>query len=131
MTKQKALAPAKKPARQKPGHDTCPRLRILIGNELILGPGKVDLIEQIGRSGSISAAGRLLGMSYKRAWHLVDTLNRMFPEPVVRLSVGGAHGGGATLTDFGTRVAIAYRKAEQRSASVVKEEFRRIGLDVN
>jgi len=117
-------------AAPRAGDDTCPRLRIRIGRDFVLGPGKVDLIEEIGRSGSISAAGRALGMSYKRAWQLVDALNRMFPEPVVISAVGGAHGGGARLTEFGRQVAAAYRRAEARTLSAVREEFKRLRIDV-
>jgi molybdate transport system regulatory protein len=123
-------AKAALPAAETGDEETCPRLRIRIGRDFVLGPGKVDLIEEIGRSGSISAAGRAMGMSYKRAWQLVDALNRMFPEPVIVASIGGAHGGGATLTPFGRSVAAAYRRAEERVDAVVREEFGRICVAV-
>lgn len=96
---------------------------------MILGPGKVDLIEAIERTGSISAAGRAMGMSYRRAWLLVDALNRMFKQPVVVLATGGAKGGGAKLTDFGRSVATAYRRAEARADTAVREEFARLDVD--
>ena len=89
-----------------------------------LGPGKVRLLETIGDTGSISAAGRALGMSYKRAWLLVDELNRMFTEPLVTSRHGGAQGGGAELTPFGRSVADAYRAVEAdagRSAAAAME----------
>ena len=75
-----------------------------------LGPGKVSLLEAIGRTGSLSAAARELGMSYRRAWLLLHSVNGNFREPAVILSVGGAEGGGAKLTPFGTRLIAAYRQ---------------------
>ncbi|WP_027135826.1 winged helix-turn-helix domain-containing protein [Geminicoccus roseus] len=77
-----------------------------------IGPGKVRLLETIDEAGSISAAGRAMGMSYKRAWSLVDELNRMFTEPLVASRHGGAQGGGAELTPFGRSVVDAYRSVE-------------------
>lgn len=99
------------------------KLRISYGEGLILGPGKIDLLEAIERTGSISAAGREMGMSYRRAWLLVDELNRMFERPFVVASTGGASGGGAALTDFGRDVAAAYRRAEERTRIAVREEL--------
>ncbi|MBW8306976.1 MAG: LysR family transcriptional regulator [Thiobacillus sp.] len=69
--------------------------RLILGDDIALGPGKVQLLEAIRDTGSIAAAGREMGMSYKRAWHLVDTMNRCFESPLVEASKGGAHGGGA------------------------------------
>jgi molybdate transport system regulatory protein len=100
-----------------------PRLRIAMGEGLILGPGKVDLIEAIARSGSISGAAREMGMSYRRAWLLVDALNRMFKRPVVTAAPGGARGGGALVTDFGQSVAAAYRRIEERTRVAIREEL--------
>jgi molybdate transport system regulatory protein len=77
-----------------------------------LGPGKVALLDGIERSGSISAAGRELGMSYKRAWDLVDSLNRTFRLPVVATRLGGSQGGGASLTAFGRQLVDRYREME-------------------
>jgi molybdate transport system regulatory protein len=77
-----------------------------------IGPGKVALLEQIGATGSISAAGRALGMSYRRAWLLVEELNRLFREPVVNAHPGGAGGGGTSLTAFGRRLVADYRAIE-------------------
>lgn len=85
-----------------------------------LGPGKIALLEAIDREGSISAAGRALGMSYKRAWDLVDALNRMVGRPVVEAMTGGYRGGGAVLTDAGRNLVADYRaieRAAQRAAS--------------
>jgi len=105
-----------------------PRLRIPIAEGLVLGPGKVELLEAIDRTGSISAGGREMGMSYRRAWLLVDALNRMFARPLVLTSAGGAKGGGAEVTEEGRAVAAAYRRAEQRANEVVKEEMAALPL---
>jgi molybdate transport system regulatory protein len=90
---------------------------------MVLGPGKIDLIEAIARTGSISAAGRAMGMSYRRAWLLADALNHMFRQPVIIAATGGAKGGGAELTDFGRALAAAYRRAEARTRVAVEEEL--------
>lgn len=87
-------------------------LRIDFDANRALGPGKVKLLELIGALGSISAAGRRMGMSYRRAWLLVDSLNRSFREPLVLSHAGGAHGGGAALTPEGVAVVRHYRAAE-------------------
>ncbi len=92
------------------------RLRIISGDNIALGPGKVDLLEAIGATGSISAAAKALGMSYRRAWLLVDTMNRCFAQPVVAAETGGARGGGARLTTLGAEVVRRYRSVEARAA---------------
>ena len=102
------------------GHFPVPRLRVLYGSAIALGPGKAELLEAIARAGSISAAGRALGMSYRRAWLLVDTMNRCFREPLVEAAKGGAHGGGAWLTPFGDEVLAAYRALERHAATVLR-----------
>lgn len=84
-----------------------------------IGPGKIRLLEAIDQEGSISAAGRALGMSYKRAWDLVDALNSLVGSPVVEASTGGYRGGGAMLTDAGRDLVADYRaieRAAQRAA---------------
>jgi len=91
-------------------------LRDAAGHAVALGPGKADLLEAIGETGSIAAAGRRLGMSYKRAWSLVETLNTMFRGPLVDAAKGGAHGGGAALTPLGRRILSAYRGLEANAA---------------
>jgi molybdate transport system regulatory protein len=100
-----------------------PRLRIPMGEGLILGPGKVDLLEAIERKGSISAAAREMSMSYRRAWLLVDAMNRMFANPLVVAAPGGVRGGGAQITEFGKAVAAAYRRIEQKTRIVIREEL--------
>ncbi len=122
---------AKRAAAKSGVSRACPRLRITLGQGLILGPGKVDLIDAIERTGSISAAGREMGMSYRRAWLLVDALNHMFKQPVVVSATGGARGGGAKLTAFGLAVASAYRRASERAGAAVREEFARLGVEVD
>lgn len=78
----------------------------------MLGPGKVDLLEHIRQTGSISAAGRQMKMSYKRAWTLVEAMNTTFHQPLVESARGGAGGGGARLTPAGEVVLTCYRALE-------------------
>ncbi|MBV9552937.1 MAG: winged helix-turn-helix domain-containing protein [Alphaproteobacteria bacterium] len=92
-------------------------LRIDFGGERQLGPGKIKLLELIDACGSISAAGREMGMSYRRAWLLVDDLNHCFREPLVAAQVGGVRGGGASLTGFGHAVVEHYRAIERAATS--------------
>jgi molybdate transport system regulatory protein len=106
-----------------PVANAVPRLRIVFGPDMRIGPGKMDLLEAIGRTGSISAAGRELGMSYRRAWLLVDAVSKLFAQPVVIAAAGGAHGGGAQLTDYGRAVVAAYRRVEARTRAAIAEEF--------
>ncbi len=100
------------------------RIRLYFSNGSMFGPGKADLLTLISETGSIAAAGRRLGMSYKRAWGLVDTMNTMFAEPLVESSRGGASHGGATLTATGARVLALYRglEANTRSGSTAEIE---------
>jgi len=100
-----------KPTRSKTGQ-TGPRLRVVIEPDVAIGPGKADLLEAIRDTGSISAAGRKLGMSYRRAWLLVDELNQHLGAPVVAAVTGGAKGGGAALTRTGEEVLTRYRAME-------------------
>lgn len=83
--------------------------RIYCGNEIAMGPGKADLLEAIDREGSISGAGRAMGMSYRRAWLLVDAMNRCWDPPLVEAVAGGSHERGARLTEAGRRVLDRYR----------------------
>jgi molybdate transport system regulatory protein len=84
-----------------------------------MGPGKADLLDAIRQTGSISAAARSLGMSYRRAWLLVETMNRCFREPLVTTLAGGRHGGGTQLTAMGVQVLRRYRElCDQASAAV-------------
>ncbi len=88
------------------------RLRLMFDGILQLGPGKADLLELIAQTGSISAAGRGMKMSYKRAWSLVEEMNQAFREPLVDSSRGGAKGGGAQLTETGRAVLVHFRAVE-------------------
>lgn len=88
------------------------RLRLYRDKEIAIGPGKVELLEAIADTGSISSAARHLGMSYRRAWLLVDAMNRSLREPAVATAAGGSHGGGAQLTATGLAVIRHYRDVE-------------------
>ncbi|MBD3763030.1 MAG: LysR family transcriptional regulator [Sphingomonadales bacterium] len=92
------------------------RIRIVFGDEEMIGPGKAELLERIDRCGSIAAAGREMSMSYKRAWQLIGTLNAMFREPLVDSTRGGPGGGGAVLTELGREVLSLYRAFEADAA---------------
>ncbi|MCB2100799.1 MAG: LysR family transcriptional regulator [Rhodobacterales bacterium] len=99
-----------------------PKVRILIGAATALGPGKVDLLEAIARTGSIAAAAREKNMSYRRAWLLVDTMNRCFRDDLVVRTTGGRGGGGAKVTPMGLDVLARYRDMEDKAAASVREE---------
>jgi len=94
------------------------RLRISSGDDIAVGPGKIDLLEAIGETGSITAAARSLGMSYRRAWLLVDTMNHCFKSAVVEAETGGTRGGGTRLTEIGERVVQLYRRVEVKAQAV-------------
>lgn len=100
-----------------------PKVRILIGAATALGPGKVDLLEEIVRAGSISAAARAKGMSYRRAWVLVDSMNRAFRSDLVVTATGGRGGGGAVVTPLGRDVLARYREMEKKAADSVRREI--------
>ena len=108
------------------------RLTIRLDFELgrRLGAGKIALLESIEETGSISAAGRVHQMSYRRAWLLVDEMNQLFTEPVVSAHHGGAKGGGAQLTDQGRRVVALYRGAEAKMRAAAQGEIDAIERDV-
>lgn len=88
-----------------------------------IGPGKIDLLEEIAACGSISAAGRAMAMSYRRAWELVEEMNRMFASPVVERQVGGRHGGGATLTPLGLALVTRYRAIEKAAHEAARDHL--------
>lgn len=96
------------------------RIRIIFGEDEMFGPGKAELLERIDRCGSIAAAGREMGMSYKRAWELVGVLNGMFRDPLVASQRGGQRGGGASLTEAGHAVLDLYRATEREAAERVQ-----------
>ena len=95
-------------------------LRLDLASDVRLGPGKIRLLEEIARHGSISAAGRAMKMSYRRAWLLVDDLNSYFHVPVVATRLGGAGGGKAGLTPLGRSVILAYRAMEKDAERILR-----------
>lgn len=98
-------------------------LRILLGDEIALGPGKADLLDAIRSCGSISAAGKQLGMSYRRCWLLVDSVNRCFNAPLVTTATGGSGGGGAQLTAHGETILARYRAMQAEVEQVAASHF--------
>ncbi len=105
-------------------------LRVLGARAAALGPGKAELIERIDQTGSISAAARAMGMSYRRAWQLVEALNADFRTPVVNTAVGGRRGGGASVTPFGRRLAARFRTMEEKASTAIVADLRRIAGDL-
>jgi len=101
------------------------KLRVMFGAEIAIGPGKADLLEAIAATGSISGAAKRLGISYRRTWLLVDTMNRCFRESVVSSATGGMGGGGAEVTDFGRRVLASYRAMQSRVDRALDPELER------
>ena len=105
-------------------------VRIDLDTEARIGPGKIQLLEKIQEFGSISAAGRAMNMSYKRAWDLVDEINRICRQPAVDRQTGGKNGGGAALTPFGLSLVARYRKIERDAASAVRKELQALRSDI-
>jgi molybdate transport system regulatory protein len=99
------------------------RFRVDFGPGCSIGPGKIELLEEIARTGSIRQAARAMRMSYRRAWLLVDSVNHSFLEPVTTASVGGAGGGGVELTQFGTDLVRRYRSAAKHIETLAVTEF--------
>ena len=99
------------------------RMRIYQAEGIAIGPGKVALLEAIAETGSISAGARQLGMSYRRAWVLVDEVNKALSAPAVNTATGGAHGGGASLTAIGKELVQHYRAAEDVSRLAAAEHI--------
>lgn len=97
-------------------------LRVVLGGDVVMGPGKAELLEGIAETGSIAAAGRRMGMSYRRAWTLVEEMNGLFRSPLVDAAKGGAGGGGAVLTAEGQRIVAAYRRLEAAAATAGARE---------
>lgn len=99
------------------------QLRIYFGGEAMLGPGKAELLQRIHDTGSISAAGRAMKMSYKRAWMLVEEMNAAFRDPLVDRTRGGAGGGGARVTEAGLAVMALYRAVESAAAAAAAQDI--------
>lgn len=107
------------------------RIRLPRGEAIALGPGKAALLEAIQRSGSISAAGRELGLSYRKAWLMVDQMNQCFREPLVVSVKGGSKGGGARVTDLGLRVLATYRDLEAAAWKALLPGLKALGALLN
>ncbi|MBN9446977.1 MAG: LysR family transcriptional regulator [Methylobacterium sp. SCN 67-24] len=99
------------------------QLRIFLGRSVAIGPGKADLLAAVAETGSISAAGRSMGMSYKKAWYLLDTMNRCFKTPLVEASKGGRGFGGARVTPLGEEVLERYRSIQARAAVAFADDL--------
>ena len=99
------------------------RVRITRGDDIAIGPGKVDLLEAIAETGSITAAAKTVGMSYRRAWMLVDTMNRCFRTPIVEAEAGGKRGGGTRLTATGRDAIRLYRSIERKAAKAAVSDL--------
>jgi len=99
-------------------------LRIDFGEKGAVGPGKIRLLELIDERGSIAAAGRAMGMSYRRAWLLIQNLNECFRRPLVQKQLGGSGGGGAALTVFGRQIVKHYRDMENEAGTAVAGHLR-------
>ena len=99
-------------------------LRVLGSGQPAIGPGKAALLSHIARTGSITSAARAMGMSYRRAWQLVEAMNRSFAGPVVVTEVGGKRGGGAVVTALGKRLVKLYRAMENKSSSAIAADLR-------
>jgi len=103
-----------------------PRLRVLMHDEIALGPGKADLLEHITKTGSLSEAARTMKMSYMKAWLLVQVMNRCFRQPLVTLERGGRKGGGTQLTETGKEALELYRGMEKAAAKAMDPSWKRM-----
>jgi molybdate transport system regulatory protein len=103
-----------------------PRIRVLCGEEIALGPGKVDLLEVVAQTGSLREAAERMGMSYMRAWNLVRTMNQCFKSPLVIAARGGRLRGGTTLTTTGKEALKLYRQLELDCARAMKPRWARL-----
>lgn len=97
--------------------------RIMLDDEIAFGPGKADLLMAIQSTGSISAAGKHLGMSYRRAWLLVDAMNRCFQQPLVETATGGSQGGGTRLTPLGLEIMERYQQLQNDIRALGEKHF--------
>jgi molybdate transport system regulatory protein len=126
-------APVERPEPAAEAHASSPgiRFRVDFHDRCSVGIGKISLLEAIARTGSLSRAARDLGMSYRRAWLLIDSMNADFDTPVVSATVGGSGGGGAQLTSFGRELIQAYRNLEARIAPLAEEHMSEVVTHVS
>lgn len=103
-----------------------PRLRVYLGREIALGPGKAELLAQVAETGSLSEAARRMKMSYMKAWLLIRTMNRSFRKPLVKAGRGGSGGGGARLTPEGRRVLGLYTDMEAASRQAIAPSWKKL-----
>jgi len=103
-----------------------PRIRVLHRGEIVMGPGKAELLTRIADTGSLSEAARRMKMSYMKAWLLVQVMNRSYRKPLVQAERGGTRGGRARLTSYGRRVLDCYREMEQRSLAAMQEPWKKV-----
>jgi molybdate transport system regulatory protein len=127
----KTESPRRTPARTKPAQPGAKpaakfRLRVMAGGVIAIGPGKIDLLEAIDQTGSITAAAKSLDMSYRRAWLLLDELNSSLRLPAVDSAKGGQHGGGSELTEVGRQVIDLYRRVEVTAARASRTDMSRL-----
>lgn len=119
-----AARPAPTPAAPRPALKL--RMRITVGDVIAIGPGKIDLLEALDATGSITSAAKSLGMSYRRAWLLIDEINHALKVPAVTTAAGGAKGGGSALTDTGRSVITLYRQIESTALEVCKADIKQL-----
>ncbi|MBL8582957.1 MAG: winged helix-turn-helix domain-containing protein [Rhizobiaceae bacterium] len=105
-------------------------LRINLDPDGRIGPGKIELLEQIAAFGSISAGARQMNMSYKHAWDLVEEMNRLFGKPVVAAQTGGKHGGGAQLTPIGLAVVSRFRAIERAATAAAAQHMAALQAEI-
>jgi molybdate transport system regulatory protein len=122
----------RKPNKQKSSLKSFPSLslRIDLDRQGRIGPGKIQLLENIHWCGSISAAGRAMNMSYRRAWLLVDEINRICGHAAVETQEGGKHGGGTKLTPFGLALVARYQKIQRSVERAVRKDLRALSADL-
>lgn len=101
-------------------------MRIASGDAIAIGPGKIALLEAIGETGSLTAAAKRLDMSYRRAWLLLDDLNRSLRKPAVASATGGQHGGGSELTDVGRDLIALYRRIEATATRACAGDIKQV-----
>jgi molybdate transport system regulatory protein len=118
--------PPAKRATRRPAPVARFRLRVMSGEVISIGPGKIALLEAIDQTRSITAAAKAMGMSYRRAWMLVDQVNASLATPAVASTTGGERGGSSALTEVGTELVALYRRIEARAAKAAASDIERL-----